>query len=124
MSGVRALLLILHLSGAVVAAASVVGAFVAVLLRRANTFRSLALAIAGIAVVQVVSGAALAYVSAGTVLNFCVRIGAYVALLALTEVVLLLAARRVGRRFPVAAVATSGALSLVATLVGALLLAR
>lgn len=91
-------MLVLHLTGAAVAAVLVISSLLAVLFRRANAYRPLALSLAGLGVLQIVSGALLAYVSGGTWLSFCVKVAVYLAVLTATEVALLVATHRSRRR--------------------------
>lgn len=88
------LLLVLHLVGAGIAAVLVIASVVAVIFHRANRYRPLALSVAGIGVLQIISGSLLAFTSGGTFLSFCIKISVYLAVLTATDVMLLIAAHR------------------------------
>src|SRR3990167_907250 len=90
----RELLLIIHLSGAIVALTLVVGSVVAMFGRYVKAIRPLAIGVAVIGIIQIVSGTLLSVVSGSSVVVFCIRVGAYLAILGLTEFFLLLAQKR------------------------------
>ncbi|MFO0704899.1 MAG: hypothetical protein U0517_02945 [Candidatus Andersenbacteria bacterium] len=86
--------LIFHLAGALASALLVLATIVALLARRSRLFKPLAKTLAIAGVYQIVSGAVLSYVSQASVLSFCARIGSYLAIILLTELILIAAIKR------------------------------
>ena|GEM_PF-6522676 len=90
--------LTLHLVGAVLSAGLIIASIVALVGRRAMWLRPLARSVAVAGVYQIVTGAVLSYVSHASVLSFCARVGSYVAILALAELLLVIALKRSERK--------------------------
>jgi hypothetical protein len=109
--------LILHLVGAAISGLLVVGALVSVFSKQSRWYKPTAIGIAVSAALQLISGSVLSFVSNGSLLTFCARIGIYLSVLVVAELVVWSAARKNQQVFPTRAVVSSFATGLAAVAV-------
>lgn len=101
--GMYSAILIVHIAGAVATGIVTLYASGAMLLKRSELYRRLALVLAAVASFEVVTGTALAVLSANvTVASVCGSIALYVAAIACVEVILFMRMNGSGVRFPFA----------------------